>query len=759
MIIHYLKVALRNLWKYRTHSLISVLCLAVGITFYTVMSLFVDRITAHREIPNFERRALLVSNNRHWLSLENVNYLESLHIEEMDSLIVTSFSEMNEEVYCRDQHQREMPYKVKIRRANSRYFKENGIKVVAGDVRMLKDDEVVIHENFARRVFGDANPIGYSVFQPRRREGDVENFRIVGVVSGRMYDDEHITDLYYPLTFRSEEPYWVEALVKPGVDMKTFKERMRQVWLEPGNEDSYVSVRPSVERYQDIHWIEFGGLFIGSLILISGIVNFLKFIFQMFYNRQRELAIRKCVGARMMNLFGLLFAECFCMMSMALFVSMCISELCYAFAHTYMVEEITSWVQLADIYWIQFKVYLVVLALCMLICLYPVWRIRRTSVVRMVMIGTRRHVFRNAMIGLQMAISLLFVGGAYAISLIIDETIGSSISYLSEEEEEHTLIMHINSVRMSRNLEAILSDIKAMPEIESYTQTLFEPGYGSVQQYYNKDRSYHVRLQCGSPDYFRFFRIPMQGKEVEPFSSNWIYVSRTFHEQLQKDSTDGFVTLHDVKYQIAGVYENLHKERPGDINDYIGTVFTPDLIPMAGGYYYFRISPHADVRTVTDKVISTIRKYVPETLPLAIRKLTDTAKTYESTIMMLYYGIFIMAIISLVVVVLSIYSAISMDTIGRQKEVAIRKINGATPRVIAWLFGKTYVITYLIVSAIIFPLGRLIVITAFDEFNSIYKYHWLIVIFLGMALLIFLVTAFKIWQIMHVNPATIIKKE
>ena len=251
----------------------------------------------------------------------------------------------------------------------------------------------------------------------------------------------------------------------------------------------------------------------------------------------------------------------------------------------------------------------------------------------------------------------------------------------------------------------------------------------------------------------------MQGKEVEPFSSNWIYVSRTFHEQLQKDSTDGFVTLHDVKYQIAGVYENLHKERTGDINDYIGTVFTIDLIPMAGSYYYFRISPHADVRTVTDKVISTIRKYVPETLPLAIRKLTDTAKTYESTIMMLSYGIFIMAIISLVVVVLSIYSAISMDTISRQKEVAIRKINGATPRVIAWLFGKTYVITYLIVSAIIFPLGRLIVITAFDEFNSIYKYHWLIVIFLGMALLIFLVTAFKIWQIMHVNPATIIKKE
>ena len=34
MIIHYLKISLRNLWKYKTHSLISALCLAVGIVCY-----------------------------------------------------------------------------------------------------------------------------------------------------------------------------------------------------------------------------------------------------------------------------------------------------------------------------------------------------------------------------------------------------------------------------------------------------------------------------------------------------------------------------------------------------------------------------------------------------------------------------------------------------------------------------------------------------------------------------------------------------
>ena len=56
MILHYLKVALRNLWKYRTHSLISVLCLAIGITFFTVMSMYVSRVGFYRDQPDYERR-------------------------------------------------------------------------------------------------------------------------------------------------------------------------------------------------------------------------------------------------------------------------------------------------------------------------------------------------------------------------------------------------------------------------------------------------------------------------------------------------------------------------------------------------------------------------------------------------------------------------------------------------------------------------------------------------------------------------------
>jgi len=166
------------------------------------------------------------------------------------------------------------------------------------------------------------------------------------------------------------------------------------------------------------------------------------------------------------------------------------------------------------------------------------------------------------------------------------------------------------------------------------------------------------------------------------------------------------------------------------------------------------------VKATMKKIETICRKYVPETLPLDVRLFTDKRNTNEGIQDTIHYGILIMAFISILVVALSIYSAISMDTVSRQKEVAIRKINGATPKIIAWMFGRVYILTYLIVFILLYLLAKPILIMMMGaQFDFVYHLDWPLFIFFGMALLIFLVTAFKIWQIMHINPATIIKKE
>ena len=44
MIQHYLKTAIRNLLKYKTHSIISAICLSVGMTCFSIIHFFINEI-------------------------------------------------------------------------------------------------------------------------------------------------------------------------------------------------------------------------------------------------------------------------------------------------------------------------------------------------------------------------------------------------------------------------------------------------------------------------------------------------------------------------------------------------------------------------------------------------------------------------------------------------------------------------------------------------------------------------------------------
>ena len=52
MIKHYLKVALRNLMNFKVHSLISAVCLAIGITCFCMMNHFIDAVSGKIELSD-----------------------------------------------------------------------------------------------------------------------------------------------------------------------------------------------------------------------------------------------------------------------------------------------------------------------------------------------------------------------------------------------------------------------------------------------------------------------------------------------------------------------------------------------------------------------------------------------------------------------------------------------------------------------------------------------------------------------------------
>jgi len=134
-------------------------------------------------------------------------------------------------------------------------------------------------------------------------------------------------------------------------------------------------------------------------------------------------------------------------------------------------------------------------------------------------------------------------------------------------------------------------------------------------------------------------------------------------------------------------------------------------------------------------------------------------KLGEEDALSLLFGIF--SAICLILCLLSIYSAITMSTEKRRKEVAIRKINGAEIRDIILLFSKTYILLWSGVCLLLFPLiyfaGNLWLKT-FTQRISLNVFFFSGIYFSVLAL-IFLIVIFRIMEVARCNPADVLKKE
>ena len=119
------------------------------------------------------------------------------------------------------------------------------------------------------------------------------------------------------------------------------------------------------------------------------------------------------------------------------------------------------------------------------------------------------------------------------------------------------------------------------------------------------------------------------------------------------------------------------------------------------------------------------------------------------------------SIVSLLIVLLGVYAAITLDTEYRRKEMAIRKVNGAGVKDIVFIFARLYIWLLVITAILAFPIV-MFAIKAFSSQYAIFADTGIAFyggIFLGMAAIVALTVGFRIYLITKVNPAEIIRKE
>ena len=178
------------------------------------------------------------------------------------------------------------------------------------------------------------------------------------------------------------------------------------------------------------------------------------------------------------------------------------------------------------------------------------------------------------------------------------------------------------------------------------------------------------------------------------------------------------------------------------------------------GHCYVKCYPEQQKEVV--KWIEKIRREVlPENISYQVRTFQDDLYEIQAMEYMLKDTILFFAIVSIIITLLGVYSSITLDTERRQKEVAIRKVNGAGMSHIIWLFARLYITLLMVTAALSFPLVYL-VLQLWKQIYTVFfncGFWFWTGIFISVAMITALTIWFRILKIARVNPVESIKNE
>ena len=770
MLIHYIKMAVRQLLKYKFHTIVSALCMAVGLTINGYIGTAVKCQFTDGTLVSIPKRSGETTTYAEYKDIvdKGIEGVCRFHTHDYTHEKLLAYSDNVEELYP-----------IRARGISNDFFRNHydprGSLVLSGR-DSIGEDEILIARQLAERIFGEKDPIGRTLTllndtlsnDDSRKEKfySGKSYRIAGVCEN-IYTNGHQWQIYVPMHDKGECAM-VYGYLKDGYSVNEVRKAIDEVEWRSADDGKPYGMIAIQQNYDSDFWLSMVLLVLFSLLIFAtGLINFMKFVIQMFYSRQRELALRKCLGSNNRGLYMLLASEVFIMLTVSFFLSCITSELSVMY-FDYLNVDIFDEIPMRMIIPVQLHTAIMAFIVSLAAIFLPIMKLRRASMRGALMRHRQGNKMRNFMIGLQFAVAIISFS-FLALALQTEKAeCGRHEEQLSEEELERILVIG----NLQHNWEQIRPLLEKLPIVEEFTYTSNENMRKSalnVQKLYvNNDSIYADLIAYGDPSYFNFFKLPVDGKIVPP-DANYVYIDRKLHQALLAGGTyDGTVEMENgLKFPVAGVidkvltrdWDRIYASGYGFVSP-AGSIF---FVSPLGLTFYYRIKDGVSMKEARKAFEKEFYKFVPKTFDIEIPTLKEINDDLNTVNRMMKHVAYIMAFISLLVVVLSIYSTISLDATTKQKEIAIRKINGARKGDILRRFVVPYATVYSVTFLIVYPLLACFYISVTNGNGRMMSPGLIFaigaMIYFGIMALIAVVTWHKIKMIMGINPAEVVRRE
>ena len=786
-----LKYAWRFLMRSKSYTIINLLGLAFSLACSIILMRYIHReLTVDTHCIDREHVYAICTNtegNRGLSGLKQYNY-DTISIDNRFVEAMTTYIPLEKDYVISGTNR--IPARCLV--TDSVFFQLFHYPIVQGKLSLTTPQSALLTEKYARKIFGNENPIGKVL-----RYSNGKDITVEGIVG----EPECKTTINFDIILSSKlSQHWERMNTElyrflPGTDINAInKTGSVPRYINDPEYDTRTHTF-SLISVKDIYWdgsltdrepamflsgnrshlIILSGVCL--LLLLTGILNFINLYLVALLRRGKEYGLKKVFGVCGKTLFANIWIENTLLVLSALLVSWLIIEIMsapteYLFDTHFSYTAFDGWLSAS-----------ILLLLPVITSIYPYIKYNYTSPILSIRsIGAQSHSkhFRMFFLGAQYIITFLLV----VLSLYFNRQLGMLLS--TEPGFRTKNIMNVNLVYESKDFSSYTyesmqqrrqrvmqldNELNACPFIELYepsNENILTPTFGT-NYLNNKGEKVFLNIHYATPAFFKLYDIKVIEGEIPDINKEnrrtVFVVNKAALKALGYTSINGIGVIEENQKKananaslqpIVAVVEDYFE---GHLTSGIKPTIYPVGARFSGDLYQIAYTPGKKKEVIDFLRNLEYKVYGSEDFEYTFLEDDIKAMYTQDRQTATIYSIF--AGMAIIISSLGLLGISLFDIRQRYREIAIRKVNGASAKDLYRLLFRKYITVLIIAFVIAIPLAYYLINTYTQDFAvrapvsiDIFIISLLLVIIISLGTL-----AYQIQKAAHINPTQIMKTE
>ena len=786
-----LKYSWRFLMRSKSYTIINLLGLACSLACSIILMRYIHReLTVDTHCIDREHVYAICTNtegNRGLSGLKQYNY-DTISIDNRFVEAMTTYIPLEKDYVISGTNR--IPARCLV--TDSVFFQLFHYPIVQGKLSLTTPQSALLTEKYARKIFGNENPIGKVL-----RYSNGKDITVEGIVG----EPECKTTINFDIILSSKlSQHWERMNTElyrflPGTDINAInKTGSVPRYINDPKYDTRTHTF-SLISVKDIYWdgsltdrepamflsgnhshlIILSGVCL--LLLLTGILNFINLYLVALLRRGKEYGLKKVFGVCGKTLFANIWIENTLLVLSALLVSWLIIEIMsapteYLFDIHFSYTAFDGWLSAS-----------ILLLLPVITSIYPYIKYNYTSPILSIRsIGVQSHSkhFRMFFLGAQYIITFLLV----VLSLYFNRQLGMLLN--TEPGFRTKNIMNVNLVYESKDFSSYTyesmqqrrqrvmqldNELNACPFIELYepsNENILTPTFGT-NYLNNKGEKVFLNIHYATPAFFKLYDIKVIEGEIPDINKEnrrtVFVVNKAALKALGYTSINGVGVIEENQKKananaslqpIVAVVEDYFE---GHLTSGIKPTIYPVGARFSGDLYQIAYTPGKKKEVIDFLRNLEYKVYGSEDFEYTFLEDDIKAMYTQDRQTATIYSIF--AGMAIIISSLGLLGISLFDIRQRYREIAIRKVNGASAKDLYRLLFRKYITVLIIAFVIAIPLAYYLINTYTQDFAvrtpvsiDIFIISLLLVIIISLGTL-----AYQIQKAAHINPTQIMKTE